>query len=56
MHKAIHIVKSHKAGRTSQNLSISMSFPPLKDMLTKFEIMKEAIKHESTTMAISNGG
>ena len=26
-HKAIHIAKSHKAHRTSQNLAISMSLP-----------------------------
>ncbi len=53
-HKAIHIAKSHIANRTSQNLSISMSLPPLKEMLTKLketEGMKEA---QGTTKAIRN--
>ena len=55
--KAIHIAKSlEKTDRTSQNLSISMSLPTLKETLTKFEIMNEIIKHESTTKAIRNAG
>jgi len=54
--KSIHIAKSHNADRTSQNLSISMSLPTLKKELTKFEIMNEIIKHESTTKAIRNAG
>jgi len=45
-----------KAGRTSQNLSISMSLPKLKEMLTKFKIMNKTIKHESTTKAIRIAG
>jgi len=45
-----------RAYRTSQNLSISMSLPTLKEKLTKFEIMNEMIKHESTTKAIRNAG
>ena len=38
--KAIHIAKLHKADRTNQNLSISMSLPTQKEMLTKFEMIK----------------
>jgi len=41
-----------QTNRTSQNLAISMSLPTLKKKLTKFEIMKGMIKHESTTMHI----
>ena len=40
----------------NQNLSISMSLPTLTEMLTKFKIKKEIIKHESTTKAIRNLG
>ena len=54
--KAIHIAKSHKTNHTSQNLAISMPLPTQKEMLTKFEIMNKMIKHESTTLYISNGG
>ncbi len=51
--KAIHIAKSHKADRITQNLPISMSLPTLIEMLTKFEIINESkIKHESTTKNI----
>jgi hypothetical protein len=45
---SIHIAKSLKANRTSQNLSKSMSAPTLKN--------EEKIKHENTTMAIRNAG
>ena len=37
-----------RANAQNQNLAISMSFPTQKKMLTKFEIMNEMIKHEST--------
>jgi hypothetical protein len=53
-HKAIHIAKSHKANSTSQNLSISMSLPTLKKMLTKLKEIKGKIKHWGTTMYISH--
>ncbi len=39
---SIHIAKSLKANRTSQNLSKSMSAPTLKN--------EKKIKHENTTM------
>jgi len=55
-HKAIHIAKSLKANRTSQNLSISMSLPTLKKILTKLKeirIMKDTL---GTTLYIRNGG
>ena len=54
--KAIHIAKSHKADRTSQNLSISMSLPTLKEMLTKLKETKGMKKAQGTTQHIHNGG
>ena len=54
--KAIHIAKSHKADRTSQNLSISMSLPTLKKMLTKLKEMERMKRAQGTTKAISNAG
>ena len=56
MLKAIHIAKSHKADRTSQNLSISMSLPTQKEMLTKLKEFKGMKKAQGTTKAISNAG
>ena len=56
MYKAIHIAKSHKADRTSQNLSISMSLPTLKEMLTKLKETERMKKAQGTTLYISNGG
>ena len=55
-HKAIHIAKSHKANRTSQNLSISMSLPTLKKMLTKLKEMGGMKKAQHLTKAIRNLG
>ena len=52
--KAIHIAKSHKADRTSQNLSISMSLPTLKKMLTKLKEMVEMKEAQHLTKAIRN--
>jgi len=54
--KAIHIAKSHKANRTSLNLSISMSLPTLKKMLTKLNEIERMNKAQGTTLYISNGG
>jgi len=54
--KAIHIAKSHKADRTSQNLSISMSLPTLNEMLTKFKGIEGMNKAQGTTKAIRNAG
>ena len=51
-----YTLASRTSQRLNQNLPISMSLPTLKKMLTKFEIMNEMIKHESTTLCISNGG
>lgn len=45
---SIHIAKSLKANRTSQNLSQSMSAPTLKK--------EKKIKHENTTMCIAPFG
>jgi hypothetical protein len=56
-HKAIHIAKSlEKANRTSQNLSISMSLPTLKKMLTKLKEMEGMKKAQHLTKAIRNLG
>jgi len=48
-HKAIHIAKPLKANRTSLSLSISMSLPPLKKMLTKLKEMEGLNKAQGTT-------
>ncbi len=53
--KAIHICNSHEP-TLNPKLQKSMSLPTLRKMLTKFEIMNEMIKHESTTKAIRNAG
>ena len=55
-HKAIHIAKSHKANRTSQNLSISMSLPTLTKMLTKLKETERIKRAQGTTQHIHNGG
>ena len=54
--KSIHIAKSHKADSTSQNLSISMSLPALRKMLTKLKETKGMKKAQGTTKAIRNAG
>ncbi len=46
--KVIYIAKSLKANRTSQNLSISMSLPTLKEMLTKLKEIKGMKKAQGT--------
>jgi len=54
--KAIHIAKSHKANRTSLNLSISMSLPTLKKMLTKLKGIERMKKAQHLTKAMRNLG
>jgi len=51
--QAIHICNSHEP-TLDQKLQKSMALPTLRKMLTKFEIMNETIKHESTTRNIKN--
>ena len=55
-HKAIHIAKLCKAYRKSQNLSISMSLPTLRNMLTKFKELNRMKEELGTKLCIRNGG
>ena len=53
--KAIHICNSHEP-TLRPKIAKEYVLPTLEKMLTKFEIMNEMIKHESTTKAIRNAG
>ena len=59
-HKAIHIAKSRNANRTSQNLSISMSFAnALRRMKTVANLKEKMVENKECqclTLCISNGG
>jgi len=56
-HKAIHIAKSlEKAASTNQNLSISMSLPTLKEVLTKLKESDKMKEAQQVTMYIVYGG
>ena len=50
------IMPTHKADRTSQNLSISMSLPTLKEVLTKLKGIEEMKEAQGTTKVIHNAG
>ncbi len=52
--KAFGTKSLEKANRTSQNLSISMSLPTLKNMLTKLKEIVEMKKAHQVTMYISH--
>jgi hypothetical protein len=54
-HKAIHICNSHRLTHRPK-IAKEYGLPTLVGTLTKFDIMNEMIKHESTTLYISNGG